>query len=164
MGPRGGRRLLTSAVPGDGGAGAGTRPRRRERNLLVVAVTPGGMDLIHVCLNVADAERSIAFYEQFGFQESWSFTDGATENHYVSADNGAELQLSETEGETEFEQGTAWDHLALGVDDVDATVERVDHHGIVKAPGPQPAAGSYTAFLEDPDGHVVELVQPLEED
>jgi lactoylglutathione lyase len=45
---------------------------------------------------------------------------------------------------------------------VDATVERVDHHGIVEEPGPQPAAGSYTAFLEDPDGHVVELVEPLE--
>ena len=123
------------------------------------------MDLIHVCLNVADAEESIAFYEQFGFEKSWSFTtpDGETENHYVAADNGAELQLSETEGETEFEPGTAWDHIALAVDDVDETVESVDHYGVVEEPSAQPPAGSYTAFVEDPDGHVVELVQPLDE-
>jgi lactoylglutathione lyase len=121
------------------------------------------MDLIHVCLNVADAEESIAFYEQFGFERSWSFTtpDGETENRYVVADNGAELQLAETEGETEFEQGTAWDHVALGVDDVDATLDAIDHYGVVEEPSPQPAAGAYTAFIEDPDGHVVELVEPL---
>ncbi|MFB6079392.1 MAG: VOC family protein [Haloferacaceae archaeon] len=119
------------------------------------------MDLIHVCLNVADFDASIAFYEQFGFEESWSFADGATENRYLAADNGVELQLSRTEGETEFEVGTAWDHVALGVDDVDATFERIDHHGVVQAPAPNHAAGAYTAFVEDPDGHVVELVEPL---
>ena len=121
--------------------------------------------VIHMCLNVADASESIDFYGQFGFEESWSFEtpDGETTNYYVADENGVELQLSETEGETSFDQGTAWDHIALGVDDVDATVERVDHYGVVKEPGPQPAAGAYTAFVEDPDGHVVELVQPLDE-
>ena len=123
------------------------------------------MNLIHVCLNVADADESIEFYEQFGFEESWSFTtpDGETENRYVAADNGVELQLSETDGETEFEQGTAWDHVALGVEDVDATVEEIDHYGVLDEPGPQPAAGAYTAFVADPDGHAVELIEPLED-
>ena len=123
------------------------------------------VSLIHVCLNVADADESIAFYEQFGFEESWSFTtpDGETENRYVADENGVEIQLAETAGETEFEVGTAWDHLALGVDDVDATLGRIDHHGLVGEPGPQPAAGAYTAFVEDPDGHVVELVEPLDD-
>jgi lactoylglutathione lyase len=121
------------------------------------------MDLIHVCLNVGDLDESTAFYEQFGFDESWSFADGGTENRYLAADNGVEIQLSRTEGETEFEAGTAWDHLALGVEDVDATFERIDHYGVVGEPGPNRAAGSYTAFVEDPDGHVVELVEPLED-
>lgn len=122
------------------------------------------MNLIHVCLNVADADESIAFYEQFGFEESWSFEtpDGETENRYVADPDGVELQLSETEGETEFDQGTAWDHLALGVDDVDAVFEDIDHYGVVEEPGDQPAAGARTAFVKDPDGHVVELVEPLE--
>jgi len=123
------------------------------------------MDLIHTCLNVADADRSVEFYTtQLGFEESWSFVtaDGQTENRYVAADNGVELQLSETEGETEFEQGTAWDHVAVGVEDVDEAFERIDHHGVVKEPGDQPEAGARTAFVEDPDGHVVELVQSLD--
>ena len=123
------------------------------------------MDLIHTCLNVADADRSVEFYtEQLGFAESWSFEteDGSTTNRYVAAENGVELQLSETEGETDFEQGTAWDHLAVGVKDVDEAFERIDHHGVVQEPADNPAAGARTAFLKDPDDHVVELVAPLE--
>ncbi|WP_251331036.1 VOC family protein [Haloplanus pelagicus] len=122
------------------------------------------MSLLHVCLNVADAAESIAFYEQFGFEESWSFVtpDGETENRYVADENGMEIQLSETAGETEFDEGTAWDHLAVVVDDVDAVFEGIDHYGVVEEPGDQPAAGARTAFVEDPDGHVVELVEPLE--
>ena len=123
------------------------------------------MDLIHTCMNVADANQAAEFYtSQLGFTESWSFvtSDGTTENRYVAADNGVELQLSETEGETEFEQGTAWDHVAVKVDDVDEAFDRIDHHGVVKPPGDQPEAGARTAFINDPDGHVIELVQPLE--
>lgn len=121
------------------------------------------MHVLHTCLNVSDVEQSIAFYEQFGFEESWGFESGDTVNRYVADDDGVELQLSETEGETEFDQGTAWDHIAFAVDDVDATVEEVDHYGVVKEPGPQPAAGAYTAFVEDPDGHHVELIEPLDD-
>lgn len=124
------------------------------------------MDLLHTCLNVADAERSVAFYtEELGFRESWSFEteDGKTVNQYVAADNGVELQLSETEGEDEFEQGTAWDHLAVGVESVDRTFEEIDHHGVVQEPADQPAAGARTAFVRDPDGHVVEFVESLDD-
>ena len=122
------------------------------------------MDLIHVNVNVADAEKTIAFYEQFGFEKSWDFetADGRTHNQYIAADNGVELQLSETEGETEFELGAAWDHLAIAVDDVDQVFEEIDHHGVDKEPGDQPEAGARTAFVRDPDGRRVELVQPLE--
>lgn len=123
------------------------------------------MELIHTCLNVADAEAAADWYvEQLGFEESWEFAtaDGGTRNVYVAADNGVEIQLSETEGETEFEAGTAWDHLAVGVDSVDEAFERIDHHGVVREPADQPEAGARTGFVEDPDGHVVELVEPLE--
>jgi lactoylglutathione lyase len=123
------------------------------------------MELLHTCLNVADAERSLAFYtEELDFAESWSFetADGKTRNQYVAADNGVELQLSETDGRTEFEQGTAWDHLAVSVENVDRAFEDIDHHGVVQEPADQPAAGARTAFVEDPDGHVVELIEPLE--
>jgi lactoylglutathione lyase len=123
------------------------------------------MDLLHTCLNVADIERSLAFYtEELDFAESWSFEseDGRTHHQYVAADNGVELQLSDTEGQSEFEQGTAWDHLAVSVENVDRTFEEIDHYGVVQEPADQPAAGARTAFVEDPDGHVVELIEPLE--
>lgn len=122
------------------------------------------MELIHVNINVADAEETIAFYEQFGFEESWEFEtpDGETTNRYIADENGVELQLSDTDGETSFESGTAWDHLAIGVDDVDRVFEELDHYGVVKEPGDQPEAGARTAFVKDPDGRTVELVQPLE--
>lgn len=122
------------------------------------------MDLIHVCLNASDADRLADWYvDQLGFERSWEFTtpDGRTRNVYVADGNGFEIQLSDTEGETP-EAGTAWDHLAVVVDDVDSAFERIDDHGVVQPPAENTAAGSRVAFIEDPDGHVVELVQPLE--
>ena len=119
------------------------------------------VQVLHVCLNVADADESVEFYEQLGFEESWSFEteDGRTTNRYVADGEGTELQLSDTEGETEFDVGSAWDHLAVGVEDVDATFEELDHYGAVQEPARNEPADAYTAFVEDPDGHVVELIE-----
>jgi lactoylglutathione lyase len=119
------------------------------------------MEILHTCLNVADADESIAFYQQFGFEETWGFEAGDTTHRYVADDEGVEIQLADTAGEESFDRGTAWDHIALGVDDVDSVFEAVDHYGVVEEPGDQPAADARTAFIEDPDGHVVELVEPL---
>ncbi|WP_302080637.1 VOC family protein [Salinibaculum rarum] len=123
------------------------------------------MDVIHVCLNVSDADTTAQWYiDQLGFEKSWEFTteDGETRNVYVADGNGIELQLSDTEGEDEFEAGTAWDHFAVKVDDVDAAFEDIENHGVVQEPAPNKPAGARTAFIEDPDGHVVELVEPQE--
>ena len=121
------------------------------------------MDALHVCLNVSDADKLAQWYtDNLGFEDSWEFTSGDTRNVYVADDNGFELQLSDTDGEETFEAGTAWDHFAVKVEDVDAAFEEIDHHGVVKEPADQPAAGARTAFLEDPDGHVVELIEPME--
>ena len=46
---------------------------------------------------------------------------------------------------------------------VDAAFEAIDHHGVRKEPADQPEAGARTAFVLDPDGHAVELIEPLEE-
>jgi Glyoxalase/Bleomycin resistance protein/Dioxygenase superfamily. len=123
------------------------------------------MPLIHVCLNVTDADRIADWYvEQLGFEYSWEFTteDGTGRNVYVADDNGIELQISDTDDEHPDDPGTLYDHIALGVDNVDDTFAEIDHFGAVKEPGDQPAAGARTAFVKDPDGHVVELVEPLE--
>lgn len=125
------------------------------------------MEVIHLCLNVSDAERSVQWYEeQFGFEETWSFEtpDGETINRYVAGPNGVEIQFSDVDGEAPTKHGNAFNHIAVGVEDVDESFEGIDNHGVVQEPQDQPAAGARTAFIEDPDGHVVELVQPLDEE
>jgi len=120
------------------------------------------MDIIHTCLNVTDMDESLAFYtEELGLEETWGFTREDTENRYVQADNGIEIQLASTEGVDDVDVGDAWDHLAITVDDLDATLEAVDHYGLVQGPLDVDAADARVAFIEDPDGHVLELVQPL---
>lgn len=122
------------------------------------------MDVMHICLNVSDVEESVHFYvEELAFEETWEFTtaDGETVNRYVGADNGVEIQLSESEDEVPGEAGDLWDHIAVSVEDVDAAFERIDHYGVVAEPVDRPEAGARTAFVEDPDGHVVELIEPL---
>jgi len=124
------------------------------------------MDLIHICLNVSDAATSVEWYEnQLGFEETWSFEseDGSAVNRYVAGPNGVELQLSDTEGEGPTTHGDAMDHIAVGVDDVNAAFEGIDHYGVIEEPSDQAAAGARTAFLKDPDDYAVELVQPLED-
>jgi len=122
------------------------------------------MAILHTCLNVADAERAADWYvDQLGFERSWEFTtpDGETRNVYVADENGVEFQLSDTDGHAPSEEGDRYDHVAVAVDDVDAAFADIDHHGVVEEPGDQPAAGARTAFIEDPDGHHVELIEPL---
>jgi lactoylglutathione lyase len=120
------------------------------------------MDIIHVCLNVSDADRLAEWYtEQLGLQRAWEFsTEDGTRNVYVSDGDGFELQLSESPDQTDLDAGSAWDHLAVSVEDVDTAFDAIDHHGVVKEPTYIPGADARVAFIEDPDGHVVELVEP----
>ena len=124
------------------------------------------MEILHHCLNVSDVDRAVESYTtQFDFEETWGFEseEGETVNRYVAGEGGVELQLSETEGQADLSVGSLWDHIAFVVDDVDATFQQVENHGVVKEPADQPAAGARTAMIEDPDGHVIELVEPMED-
>lgn len=134
-----------------------------EEQLSAGQLKPPGMDIIHTCLNVTDLDDAVEFYTtQLGFEETWSFesADGTTENRYVAADNGVELQLSETEGRDPTTPGDHWDHVAVAVDDVDETFDRIDA-AVRSEPSDQPAADARTAMIEDPDGHAIELVEPF---
>lgn len=125
----------------------------------VVAVS-----FLHTCLRVADAERSVAFYEQFGFERTWGFeTDDGTENVYVADDEGVEIQFRDAPDREEFPPGGTFHHLAVGVDDLDATLDRIEHHGLERGPEDLPDLGLRIAFVRDPDGGLVELIQQLDE-
>ena len=121
------------------------------------------MDIIHANLTVADIDRSVAFYtEQLGFEETKGFETGGTVHRFVAADNGVELQLSEDEDDTAVDPGDELRHVAVEVEDVDAAFERIDHHGAAREPSGG-HMGARNAFIEDPDGYTIELVEWVEE-
>ena len=122
--------------------------------------------LAHVCLNVPDADAAVEWYtdnfdvEAVDWSWSWEGEQGHTENRYVVDDDGFMLQFKAAEEQDSFEPGEAWDHLGIVVDDVEAAVERVDHHGIVIEPQYNPNSGADIAFVKDPWGYVIELLHP----
>ncbi|MFB6297220.1 MAG: VOC family protein [Salinirussus sp.] len=120
------------------------------------------MDVIHTAIWVSDLEEARAFFvDALGLDETWSFTLDGVENVYVGGDDG-EIQLRYSDGTaTPDPQGI--DHVAVSVDDVAAETDRmVAETGCAVLEGPTriDAAGARVAFIEGPDGYVVELVEP----
>ncbi|MFB6068607.1 MAG: VOC family protein [Halobacterium sp.] len=124
------------------------------------------MDVIHTAIWVSDLERSYEFYvDGLGLEESHRFVLDGVENVYVGGDHG-EIQLRYDGADRDVDPDReALDHVALGVDDVDAEFERLrDETGcpVVEEPFTVEQAGARVAFVEDPAGYVVELVERLE--
>lgn len=124
------------------------------------------MDVYHTALWVSDLESTRAFYEDaLGLAYVSQFEKGGTTNYYVSGDTNAQLQFKYDPDREEPIEPAGIDHVALIVDDVDRTFEAVvERTGcrVVAEPSDVEAAGARTAFVEDPDGYVIEFVEPFE--
>ncbi len=122
---------------------------------------------LHTMLRVGDLERSVAFYrDQFGMQELRR--RDVPEGKYTlvflgygSEDSNTVLELTYNYGVSSYEIGTAFGHLAIGVPDVAATVEKMRAAGtkVTREPGPVKFGTTIIAFVEDPDGYKIELIQ-----
>ena len=125
------------------------------------------MDVIHTALRVSDLDETTEFYEGvLGLDYDRQFTLDGVVNYYVGGESGAELQFKYDPDAPGDETVTVdgLDHVALGVDDTDAAFDRVVDAAdppVVQAPTDVPEAGARVAFVEDPDGYVVELVGPM---
>ena len=129
------------------------------------------MRMLHTMLRVGHLQRSIDFYrEVLGMQ--LLRTTQRPEQHYDLAFMGyeanpqqAELELTYNYGVDRYELGTAYGHIALGVPDVAATCEtlraKVAQFGgaITREPGPVKGGDTIIAFITDPDGYKIELIQ-----
>jgi lactoylglutathione lyase len=121
------------------------------------------MDVIHTAIRVSDLEEARAFFvDALGLEEKWSFTLDGIENVYVGGEHG-EIQLR-YDPDVDVPEGDREriDHLAVSVDDADAETERmVEETGceVVDGPVTVEAAEARVAFIEGPDGYVVELVE-----
>ena len=125
------------------------------------------MRMLHTMLRVGDLERSLAFYRDLlGMQllRKKDYPSGRFTLAFVGYGGEAEtavLELTHNWDTDRYEIGTGFGHVALGVDDVYRTCTELRDKGarIVREPGPMKHGTTEIAFVEDPDGYRVELIQ-----
>ena len=121
---------------------------------------------LHTMVRITDPERSRSFYEALGFRferEMDIVRDGekeATNYFFGIGDQDAVLELTYNHDGRTYDLGTGYGHIAIGVDDLDATLEQLAAQGIEpeKPPYQVRAGGSWLCFVQDPDGYRVEVI------
>ena len=122
-------------------------------------------NLIHTCYRITDIDRSVSFYEALGFEEVGRFPirDEAINVFMNIPGDGASprLELTYNHGVDSYDQGTAYGHIAISAEDLDATLERLAGQGIEpeKPPYSVREGGSRLCFVRDPDGYRIELIE-----
>ncbi|WP_192459451.1 lactoylglutathione lyase [Musicola keenii] len=125
------------------------------------------MRLLHTMLRVGDLSRSIDFYtnvlgmrllrtsENPEYKYSLAFVG------YTEESEGAVIELTYNWGVDSYDLGTAFGHIALGVDNVAATCDAIRLAGgkVTREAGPVKGGTTIIAFVEDPDGYKIELIE-----
>ena len=127
------------------------------------------MLFLHTMLRVGDLQRSIDFYTRVLGMQLLRTSDNPEYQYtlafvgYGSNPDHAELELTYNYGVSHYEMGTAYGHIALGVEDVAATCEKIKQAGgnVTREAGPVKGGSTIIAFVTDPDGYKVELIQRL---
>jgi lactoylglutathione lyase len=122
---------------------------------------------LHTMIRVTDPEKSRAFYEALGMEfrrESPIVRNGELEaTLYFLGFPGQdeELELTFNHDGSTYDLGTGYGHVAIGVDDLDATLASLAEHGIEpeRAPYQVREGGSWLCFVRDPDGYRCELIE-----
>jgi lactoylglutathione lyase len=118
-------------------------------------------------VRVTDPERSRAFYEALGFQfrrDMDIVREGQLEatNYFFSiGDQEDVLELTFNHDGRVYEMGTAYGHIAIGVEDLDGTLARLAEQGIEPEREPYRVreGGSRLCFVRDPDGYRIEIIE-----
>lgn len=121
---------------------------------------------LHTMIRVTDPERSRSFYEALGMEfrrELPIVRDGHHEatNYFMGfPGQEEELELTWNTDDRTYELGTAYGHIALGVDDLDETLARLKEQGIEPERPPYQVreGGSFLTFVRDPDDYRIELI------
>jgi lactoylglutathione lyase len=127
-----------------------------------------GMRMLHTMIRVLDLEKSIAFYcSQLGMNliRKKDFESGRFTLAFVGYGDEADTSVIELthnwDQKEPYAIGSGFGHMALGVRDIYKTCERLAAAGvrIPRPPGPMKHGGSVIAFIEDPDGYKIELIE-----
>ena len=132
----------------------------------------GAMRLLHTMLRVGNLERSIDFYTQVLGMQLLRRSENPQYRYslaFLGFDGGnpgqAEIELTWNWDTDHYELGTAYGHIALGVPDAAAACERIRAAGgkITREAGPVKGGSTVIAFVEDPDGYKIELIERASE-
>ncbi len=125
------------------------------------------MRILHTMLRVTDLERSLSFYiDVLGMQllrrkdyPSGRFTLAFV--GYEEEKDAAVIELTHNWDTSSYALGEGFGHIALGVEDIYATCQSIISRGglVVREPGPMKHGKTIIAFVEDPDGYKLELIQ-----
>jgi lactoylglutathione lyase len=125
------------------------------------------MRLLHTMLRVGDLQRSIDFYTRVLGMKLLRTTQRPDQKYdlafvgYGNNPEHAEIELTYNYGVEKYELGTAYGHIALGVPDAYAACDAIRKNGgnVTREPGPVRGGTTVIAFVTDPDGYKIELIQ-----
>lgn len=123
------------------------------------------MKLLHTMIRVKDLERSVRFYRDvLGLREERRSVLAKADATLVFLTDGAgehRIELTYNHDGRDYELGSQFGHLAFGVGDLDRERERLDEQGIAFSRGPYTVTegGRRIAFIKDPDGIEIELIE-----
>ena len=125
------------------------------------------MRILHTMLRVGDLQRSIDFYTKVLGMKLLRTSDNPEYQYtlafvgYGSNPDHAELELTYNYGTTCYELGTAYGHIAISAEDIVAACNAARANGgnVTREPGPVKGGNTVIAFITDPDGYKIELIE-----
>jgi lactoylglutathione lyase len=127
------------------------------------------MQFLHTMLRVTNLQQSIDFYTEVLGMNLLRTTDRPEQKYSLAflgfgtgnKENQGELELTYNYGVDQYEHGGFYGHIALGVLDVSKTCEKIKEKGgkVTREAGPVKGGNTIIAFVEDPNGYKIELIQ-----
>ncbi|HSD40470.1 MAG TPA: lactoylglutathione lyase [Burkholderiales bacterium] len=125
------------------------------------------MRMLHTMLRVGDLDRAVKFYTEVLGMRLLRSTDRPDQKYslafvgYDDEDKSAVLELTYNYGVNKYDMGTAYGHVAIAVPDAYRACEEVKKRGgtVTREAGPVKGGTTVIAFVQDPDGYKIELIQ-----
>ena len=127
------------------------------------------MKFLHTMLRVTNLQESINFYTEVLGMNLLRTTDRPEQQYSLAflaygkgnKENQAELELTYNYGVNQYDHGGFYGHIALGVEDVALTCQKIKEKGgkVTREAGPVKGGNTMIAFVEDPNGYKIELIQ-----
>ena len=126
--------------------------------------------ILHTMLRISDIQESIEFYSDVLGMKVLRMLDQPTEEYtliflgYDDEANSAVIELTYNYGVSSYTIGSGFGHIAIGVNNIEATISRIKKLGyeIILEPKKLANSNEFIAFVSDPDGYRIELIQHLD--